>query len=306
MSWVGFCLMHSEEGTKQLLEQYYNLDAGEFSPVKRPKSEWKHDNKFGFLLGLAEHGRERDKRHLHEMLAQNEFSGHEVSFIDSMFDSYIRPFHKCYHTPSGTPSYYNSKSRHSLARTPKLFRSALVERDLICLFCWESSQCEGAHIIARKNIAIQYEESSILALAGLTHIDKVENGLLLCRKCHDSFDKLEMYVDVVEERLILKAVRGEMLDVFRNIKRDREAALLDVANIEKKNREVVVNGEILLFFARDVTDQQPNKKALQYHKAACIIWRMAGGAEPDNECLYKEDRSPVAACDLSTRLLAME
>ena len=73
--------MHSEEGTKQLLEQYYNLDAGEFSPVKRPKSEWKHDNKFGFLLGLAEHGRERDIRHLHEMLAQNEFSRHEHHVI---------------------------------------------------------------------------------------------------------------------------------------------------------------------------------------------------------------------------------
>ena len=81
MSLVGFCPMHLEEGTKQLLEQYYNLDAGDLSPVKRPKSKWKHDNKFGFLLGLVEHGRERDKRHLHEMLAQNEFSRHEHHVI---------------------------------------------------------------------------------------------------------------------------------------------------------------------------------------------------------------------------------
>ena len=46
--------MHSGEGTKQLLEQYYNLDARELSPVKRPKSEWQDDNQFGFLLGLVE------------------------------------------------------------------------------------------------------------------------------------------------------------------------------------------------------------------------------------------------------------
>ena len=34
---------------------------------------------------------------------------------------------------------------------------------------------------------------------------------------------------------------------------------------------------------RDPEDLRPNVKALEFHKIACLIWRMAGGAEEDEE-----------------------
>ena len=94
MSLVGFCLMHSGEGTKQLLEKYYNLDAGELCPVKRPKSEWKDDNKLGFLLGIAEHGLDSDEDQLNATLIHGSFAENEERIIDSFFDRYIFPFHR--------------------------------------------------------------------------------------------------------------------------------------------------------------------------------------------------------------------
>jgi len=38
-----------------------------------------------------------------------------------------------------------------------------------------------------------------------------------------------------------------------------------------------------LYFIDNDPVKQPNRKALEFHKAACLIWRMAGGAEPDEE-----------------------
>ena len=36
----------------------------------------------------------------------------------------------------------------------------------------------------------------------------------------------------------------------------------------------------------------PNLKALEFHKAACLIWRMAGGGESDDE-YCPDDDGPV-------------
>ena len=45
------------------------------------------------------------------------------------------------------------------------------------------------------------------------------------------------------------------------------------------------NGEMVLHFLNDDHTPHPNYQALQFHKTACLIWRMAGGAEPEEEDL---------------------
>jgi hypothetical protein len=50
----------------------------------------------------------------------------------------------------------------------KDLKKAVVKRDVVCLFCWNKLECEGAHIIAQKNIPMAYNEYSHLQRAGLT------------------------------------------------------------------------------------------------------------------------------------------
>ena len=42
-----------------------------------------------------------------------------------------------------------------------------------------------------------------------------------------------------------------------------------------------------LYFKQNDPKNLPNRKALEFHKTACLIWRMAGGAEEDDD--YSED-----------------
>ena len=79
----------------------------------------------------------------------------------------------------------------------------------------------------------------------------------------------------------------------------REKNFVQITNIEEiNNRQIVERGEMMLYSAQNVPHQLPYRKALQYHKTAWIIWRMAGGAEPEKESQHEEDRSPVYAADL--------
>jgi hypothetical protein len=52
-----------------------------------------------------------------------------------------------------------------------------------------------------------------------------------------------------------------------------------------------------LYFVDNNPDTLPNVHALQFHKAACLIWRMAGGAEPEDYDTDSDDEElpPVAA-----------
>jgi hypothetical protein len=81
----------------------------------------------------------------------------------TMFDYYIRPFHKDYNTESEchtasaissrTPS--RSNSTEDLDYVPELvhkdLKKAALRRDGVCLFCWNKLECQGAHIITQKN-----------------------------------------------------------------------------------------------------------------------------------------------------------
>ena len=154
--------MNSE--TKQLLQQYYNLNL-EALPQQRPKAEWKPENNFGFLLGIIAFGLLTHITQLYSLLHNNQLKDQEQTFIDSMFDCYIRPFHKSYNTDSEscqTPSTHASRttsrsnSAEDLDYVPqekelshKDLKNALLKRDGVCLFCWDKLECEVAHIIAQ-------------------------------------------------------------------------------------------------------------------------------------------------------------
>ncbi|KAJ8326054.1 hypothetical protein QVD99_006595 [Batrachochytrium dendrobatidis] len=57
------------------------------------------------------------------------------------------------------------------------------------------------------------------------------------------------------------------------------------------NRQAVEsNGEMALYFVLGDPTLQPNRNALEFHKTACLIWRIAGGAESDDEyCPYDDN-----------------
>jgi hypothetical protein len=46
---------------------------------------------------------------------------------------------------------------------------------------------------------------------------------------------------------------------------------------------------MVLYFRDASPELQPNRKALDFHKTACLIWRLAGGAESDLRDEYFSD-----------------
>ena len=317
---------------RHLLEAFYPTSDPTKGPEKRVKSEWRADNKRGFFLGIIQDGDDEHVNRLHELLdeehfhEQQEFSsglqlateGHSLTFIDEMFAFYIMPFHKGYsdsvrcQTPTSVPSHPSSRRNSAedlptdqagKERTHSDLKRDLKKRDVVCLFCWAPKGLEAAHIIAQKPVSVAHNEHSILKRAGLENKHQVQNGLLLCKGCHDEFDKLKQYVDVSDDRLVVKVV-NETNDP-RN-----EYWLYDVRKIEvlrslslgrwtDGRRPVETNGDVAIYFAPGAPiGLLPNRTALEFHKAACKIWQMAGGAESDEEYCPDDDdddgRIPVS------------
>ncbi|OAJ39484.1 hypothetical protein BDEG_23323 [Batrachochytrium dendrobatidis JEL423] len=136
-----------------------------------------------------------------------------------MFGYYILPFHKDYNDSSSyhTPVSSNPTSRNNSADDldyvakvselqHKYLNKVVEKRDGVCLFCWDKLSLQGAHIISQKNIGMAYNKPSILLRAGLTQKHQIQNGLLLCINCHDQFGKLKQYVDVVDDKLVIKVI----------------------------------------------------------------------------------------------------
>ena len=226
-----------------------------------------------------------------------------------MFARYILPFHKDYSDSSSchTPHSSNPPSRSNSAEdldcvpeerewTHKDLKKAVEKRDGVCLFCWGRLECQVAHIIAQKNIGMAYDEPSLLLRAGLTQKHQVQNGLLLCSVCHGQFDKLKRYVDVVDDKLVVKVVNYSVLGnddkhreweiVLGKLKNDR----LFMERYSSDGRQAVEsNGEMALYFVLNNPTRLPNRNALEFHKAACLIWRIAGGAESEDEHCPDDD-----------------
>jgi hypothetical protein len=305
--------------TKLLLQQYYNMN-WEYIPQQREKSKWKPENNFGFLLGIIAFGMDIHKTQLHSLLVSRQFKDQESAFIDSMFDYYIRPFHKSYtdsescHTPtisSRNPS--RSNSTEDLDYVPeekellhKDLKKAVLKRDIVCLFCWSRKPLKGSHIIAQKNIPMAYDETCLFIRAGITQKHQVQNGLLLCGNCHDEFDILKRYVDVVDDKLVVKVVNetNDENDVnYKSATKGLKGSRRDQLEFLPDNRQPIeTNGEMALYFVENYPNKLPNRNALEFHKTACMIWRMGGGAETDDEyCSDDEDVGPVDTAALKRR-----
>jgi hypothetical protein len=316
----------------QLLDNYYQIHTSDL-PTQRTKSEWQADNKQGFFLGIIQEGEDSHIIRLHHLLATNQFTQqqefsttsqlaqHPRTFIDDMFAHYILPFHKDYNDTSSchTPVSSNPPSRSNSAEdldyvpeerelTHKDLKNAVEKRDGVCLFCWGRLSLEGAHIIAQKNISMVYDEPSLLLRAGLTQKHQVQNGVLLCKVCHDQFDQLHRYVDVVDDKLVVKVVN----ETNDEMNLDFRSSILTTQSIRttqkalfwsSDNRQAVeANGEMALYFVQNNPTKLPNRQALEFHKAACLIWRMAGGAEPDEEyCSDDDEVAPVDTAALKRR-----
>jgi hypothetical protein len=292
--------------TKSLLKDFYKIEK-ENVPTTREKSKWKSENKFGFMLGIIEFGLDSHREKLHNLLRKQQFKDEELSFINEMYQFYIFPFKQhsgsessC-HTPETTSSHPSRQnSAEDLDYIPEgekklthyYLKKAVLKRDGVCLFCWGRIQCHCAHILAQKDIPFQYDEKSLFERTGLNQKHQVQNGLLLCSICHGEYDALKRYIDVVDDKLVVKVVNETddvTSDKYREWKRivgglkvSRSYWQEDWIDIDNR-RAVEENGEIELYFVQNNPTKLPNRKALEFHKTACLIWRMAGGAESDEE-----------------------
>jgi len=121
---------------------------------------------------------------------------------------------------------------------------------------------------------------------------------------------LQNYVDVVDEKLVVKVVN--QTDDINNEKHRKwkgKVGALEALRLNWQkdwtlidNRQAVEsNGEMTLYFLQNNPTNLPNSKALEFHKTACLIWRMAGGAEPDEEYCSDDEPGPVNTAALRKR-----
>ena len=307
---------------KKLLIKHYNLKNPEDIPERRQRSKWTRENKFGFLLGIINHGQDFLVTELYNLLQQEDFKNKETAAIDKMYDFHIKVFKQhngtgssC-HTPSsgGASSSSASSSRNNSVEDMEYekilehtdLKKAVKKRDVVCLFCWDKIQCEAAHIVAQKEVPFPYSEPTLFERTGLEQKHQVQNGLLLCVKCHREFDALKRYVDVVDDKLVVKVVNEtndttsdnhqEWLDAKEVIIFVREGQSRLKSNLTCKDGRKAAEaiGEMALYFVDNNLSKLPNRKALEFHKTACLIWRMAGGAESDEESCPDNDDDYIA------------
>ena len=151
--------------TLNLLETHFELKLSNDIPTKRFKSDWKPENKLGFLWGILEYGQDSHIDSLYNHLrSQHPFD--DNLFIAEMHYYYIRPFKQhngtgssC-HTPSNISSPKSSpKSSKRPSRqnsnvdgddeykAPPLshanLKKSVSARDGVCLFCWGRDNLQG-------------------------------------------------------------------------------------------------------------------------------------------------------------------
>ena len=295
-------------------------------PSARIRSEWTKENKHGFLSAIAKYGLPHHKIRLNGILASNspDRTTEIDDFIDVCFNYYIAVFKQhvgsnC-HTPTSSRTPSRSNSVHDIndnliqELSHSQFKKSVGKRDGVCLFCWNNLQCHAAHLVAQKDLPFDHDEQSIFQRTGLHSKHQVQNGMLLCSVCHGEFDALKRYVDVIVEengdvKYVLKIVKG----LRESDEEEWEIAISKIKStrqVEKRrfsDRAVVDSGEEMeLWFISpfddtlndretrsrrvlEPADLRPNIKALEFHKTACLIWCMAGGAEEDEEYCSDDD-----------------
>ncbi|KAJ3071973.1 hypothetical protein HDU98_004501 [Podochytrium sp. JEL0797] len=117
------------------------------------------------------------------------------------------------------------------------------------------------------------------------NIYSVQNGILLCKGCHAKFKARRRYFDVVDSHLVAKVVNvtndpcnPAYVDAVESIEWARLGKIR--RNAACAGRTVTdANNELTVYFADGDTSKHPNRTALAFHKAACLIWKMSGAAD---------------------------
>ncbi|KAI8835275.1 hypothetical protein BJ741DRAFT_534065, partial [Chytriomyces cf. hyalinus JEL632] len=216
------------------------------------------------------------------------------SLIDEMYDQHIGPFKQ--YGPAGSlcATPYDSASSIG-SSSPSItseadhtnFKAALVDRNAVCLFCWTTQFLHAAHIVAESTAV----SNDLLSLVGLESTYQGQFRLLFCSHCYPALDALQRYVDVVNGKLVVKVVNHdndpaylERLGYLRAFRTEGCKYQRNAGN-DKRNSD----GEMELYFQRPDPPLQLNHAPLALHKNACLIWKMAGGANEDIDELCMED-----------------
>jgi hypothetical protein len=109
---------------------------------------------------------------------------------------------------------------------------------------------------------------------------------------------LKRYVDVVDGKLVVRIVNESndlgsykhkmWYQISRRLKGERDFSEKYWILIDNR-KAVESNKEMALYFVENDQTILPNRNALEFHKTACLIWRMAGGSEPDEEYCSDDD-----------------
>jgi hypothetical protein len=121
------------------------------------------------------------------------------------------------------------------------------------------------------------------------------------------FDALQYYIDTFSDE------NGNLLYEVKSVVKDPKEAEYRLHRI-KHNRafENIRLGRYLhdglnLYFDSEETDIYPSVEALNFHKAACLVWRMAGGAaEIESDFLNDSDDEEDFTSKVTSYFLSME
>ncbi|KAJ3373495.1 hypothetical protein HDU91_006896 [Kappamyces sp. JEL0680] len=292
--------MQKEAIRRQLLQMYRIQDT---VPHQRVTSRWQSDNKCGFLLGVVEHGLDIHAAELEQVLAARDHSRLDM-FVAKCYNHYIWPVLQrnwsCF-TPSGSEhSPASPDGSPSIEREHAGLKRALVERDRVCVFCWREFDLHAAHIVAQTNLLFEPAGPLLFQQMGIDHRHRVQNGLLLCVMCFEHFEKLRYYVDDVDGKLVVRVVnRARAPDDDEDRHWKSEIRVLKAVRTQREedwrdrdNRKAIdASGELGIWFWKEFADDsggavvslRPSSVALEFHKTACLLWQMAGGADLDVE-----------------------
>ncbi|KAI8831070.1 hypothetical protein BJ741DRAFT_537127 [Chytriomyces cf. hyalinus JEL632] len=241
----------------------------------------------------------------------------EQQCLNLLYARFIQPFKQ--HGSSGSSnaspqgaagSTGSSTPIKSNATDPKHsnFSTALRKRDLVCLICWKHNETDAAHLIAQKSSNPLVIEK-LLERAGMRSVFQVQNGVLLCANCHKSFDALMQYIDVVDSRLIAKIVNRTNDPNDKDHHRNLDD-LIGIRAVRKRyQRHAAIpdlGSEMLVYIPFDDVTKHPNHTALAFHKAACLIWKLAGAVNDDDWSGDSEDEVENRLAMVASRLEDLE
>ncbi|KAJ3263772.1 hypothetical protein HDU77_010050 [Chytriomyces hyalinus] len=265
-------------------------------PRKPTWSKFGKLNKFGFLYGILMHTPDKEWqddyiRSFYWTFGSNRLmeKAEEERCLNLLYAGFIQPFKQhgtrgssnaSPHGSSGSTPIGSSTPIRSNATDPthSNFSTALRKRDVKCLICWDDEGINAAHLIAQKS-SIPLVIEKLLERAGMRSVFQVQNGVLLCATCHILFDALKRYIDVVDGRLIAKIVNttNDPNDEENLRRLDRLTSIRASQKKYQYHADIADSpAEMPVYIPFNDETMHPNHTALAFHKAACLIWKLAG------------------------------